>query len=104
MLRRAHAVSRGACPSRFSSASSTPSTARGRDDPDLPDDHEINHDACCRKGKGPIDEIRRNAGNDVRIREAHVIEWQAGMIAKVTVYTDVDQARSAAERLAESTR
>jgi ketosteroid isomerase-like protein len=38
----------------------------------------------------------------VRTREAHVIEWIAGTIVRVTVYTDIDEARAAAQRLTES--
>jgi ketosteroid isomerase-like protein len=37
----------------------------------------------------------------VEAREAHVSEWSAGMLARVTVCVDVDIARAAAERLAE---
>ena len=45
----------------------------------------------------------RPAGSTSRVRthEAHVIEWVAGQAARVTVYTDIDEARAAAERLAE---
>jgi ketosteroid isomerase-like protein len=38
----------------------------------------------------------------VRRREAYVLEWVEGMVARLTVYTDIDEARAAAERLAES--
>jgi ketosteroid isomerase-like protein len=46
----------------------------------------------------------RPAGSSgyVRTREAHVTEWIDGMAARVTVYTDIDDGRAAAERLAES--
>jgi ketosteroid isomerase-like protein len=37
----------------------------------------------------------------VRAREAYVHEWVDGMIARVTIYLDIDEARAAAERLAE---
>ena len=37
----------------------------------------------------------------VRPREAYVVEWMASMIARFTVYPDIDEARAAAERLAE---
>ena len=37
----------------------------------------------------------------VRAREAYVYEWVDGMIARVTIYLDIDEARAAAERLAE---
>jgi ketosteroid isomerase-like protein len=38
----------------------------------------------------------------VRIREAHIIEWVDGMVVRLTVYNDIDEARAAAERLAEA--
>jgi ketosteroid isomerase-like protein len=38
----------------------------------------------------------------VRTREAHVTEWEEGMVVKMTVYTDIDEGRAAAQRLAES--
>jgi ketosteroid isomerase-like protein len=38
----------------------------------------------------------------VRKREAYVVEWVAGMVARLTVYTDIDEGRAAAERLAEA--
>jgi ketosteroid isomerase-like protein len=34
--------------------------------------------------------------------EAHVTEWAEGMVVRVTVYGDIDEARAAAEHLAES--
>jgi ketosteroid isomerase-like protein len=34
-------------------------------------------------------------------REAHVTEWTKGMVVRVTVYTDIEEGRAAAERLAE---
>jgi ketosteroid isomerase-like protein len=37
----------------------------------------------------------------VQTREAHVTEWAEGKVKRVTVYIDVDEARAAAERLAE---
>jgi hypothetical protein len=46
----------------------------------------------------------RPAGSDayVQAREAQVSEWSAGKIVRVTVYTDVDEARAAAMRLAQA--
>jgi ketosteroid isomerase-like protein len=35
-------------------------------------------------------------------REAFVYEWVAGLIVRVTAYTDIDEAPAAAERLAEA--
>ena len=36
----------------------------------------------------------------VQTRRGSIIEWAAGMTRRVTVYTDIDEARAAAERLA----
>jgi ketosteroid isomerase-like protein len=36
----------------------------------------------------------------VQVWEAHVTEWKDGMAVRITVYTDIDEARAAAERLA----
>ena len=36
----------------------------------------------------------------IEAREAHVTEWADGLVARITVYGDVDQARAAAQRLA----
>jgi hypothetical protein len=45
----------------------------------------------------------RLPGSDagLRMRDAHVYEWVERMIVRVTLDTDIDQARAAAERLAE---
>ncbi|HST33450.1 MAG TPA: nuclear transport factor 2 family protein [Solirubrobacteraceae bacterium] len=45
----------------------------------------------------------RPAGSagSVSTREAHVAEWRAGKAVRVTVYTDLEQGRAAAMRLAE---
>jgi ketosteroid isomerase-like protein len=37
----------------------------------------------------------------VQTREAHVTQWEDGLAARITVYLDIDEARAAAERLAE---
>jgi ketosteroid isomerase-like protein len=37
----------------------------------------------------------------VQAREAHVTEWKDGLAVRVTVYGDIDEARAAAEGLAE---
>jgi len=37
----------------------------------------------------------------VQVWEAHVTEWRDGLAVRITVYTDIAQARAAAERLAE---
>jgi hypothetical protein len=38
----------------------------------------------------------------VRTREAHVVESVEGMVVRLTVYSDIDEGRAAAERLAAS--
>jgi ketosteroid isomerase-like protein len=38
---------------------------------------------------------------DVRLRFASVTEWTNGLIVRIRNYTDIDEARTAAERLAE---
>ena len=40
----------------------------------------------------------------IQAREAHVMEWENGLLARITVYIDIDQARAAAERLAQERR
>jgi ketosteroid isomerase-like protein len=42
------------------------------------------------------------AGSTARIsaREAHVTEWKDGLAVRITVYIDIDEGRTAAERLA----
>jgi ketosteroid isomerase-like protein len=42
-----------------------------------------------------------SVGGDLKMRYAQVNEWRDGLIARETLYTDVDEARAAAERLAE---
>jgi hypothetical protein len=37
-----------------------------------------------------------------RTREAYVIAWKDGVAAQETTYGDIDEARAAAERLAEA--
>jgi ketosteroid isomerase-like protein len=43
------------------------------------------------------------SASSVSTREAHVAEWRAGKAVRVTVYTDLEQGRAAATRLAEET-
>jgi ketosteroid isomerase-like protein len=43
-----------------------------------------------------------NSTGHLRRREAYVLEWVEDMIRRVTVYTDIDEGRAVAERLAES--
>jgi ketosteroid isomerase-like protein len=42
------------------------------------------------------------SGGDVRLRYAAVTEWGDGVVLRDTNYSDIDEARAAAERLAES--
>jgi hypothetical protein len=42
-----------------------------------------------------------NSTGRVQRREAYVLEWVGDMIRKTTVYTDIDEGRAAAERLAQ---
>jgi ketosteroid isomerase-like protein len=42
------------------------------------------------------------SSGEVRLRSGVVTEWVDGLIVRVTLYTDIDKARAAAERLAES--
>ena len=37
----------------------------------------------------------------IQAREAQVTEWNDGLVVRITVYIDIDEARAAAERLAE---
>jgi ketosteroid isomerase-like protein len=46
---------------------------------------------------GPV-----GSGGEVRLRYAAVEVWVEGAVARITNYTDIDEARTAAERLAES--
>ena len=41
-----------------------------------------------------------NSTSPVQRHEAYVLEWVEGMVRRTTVYTDIDGARAAAERLA----
>jgi ketosteroid isomerase-like protein len=49
-------------------------------------------------------QIARPVGSTayVRTREAHVVESVEGMVVRLTVYSDIDEGRAAAERLAAS--
>jgi ketosteroid isomerase-like protein len=52
--------------------------------------------AVVRQGGQPVGSSGR-----VQLDYASVTEWADGVVARVTHYTDIDQARAAAERLAE---
>jgi ketosteroid isomerase-like protein len=45
---------------------------------------------------GPV-----GSGGEVRLRYAAVEVWAAGVVVRMTSYSDIDEARAAAERLAE---
>ena len=47
-------------------------------------------------------QVARPVGStaDIGTREAHIVEWVEGMIARMTVYNDIEEGRAAAERLA----
>jgi ketosteroid isomerase-like protein len=49
-------------------------------------------------------QVARPVGSNeqVRTREAHVLESVEGMVVRLTVYNDIDEGRAAAERLAKS--
>jgi hypothetical protein len=44
---------------------------------------------------------RPRSSGEVRLRSGVVGEWVDGVIVRVTIYPDIDEARAAAERLAE---
>jgi ketosteroid isomerase-like protein len=44
----------------------------------------------------------RGSQGHVEIRYAAVFQWLGGLVARITNYSDIDEARAAAERLAES--
>jgi ketosteroid isomerase-like protein len=55
--------------------------------------------AVCNQGGSP-----RGSSGQVEMRFASVTEWTDGLIARVTVYPNIDDARAAAQRLAEPRR
>ena len=56
--------------------------------------HGIVFSVVCQKGRPA------NSTGHVQRREAYVLEWVEDMIRRTTVYTDIDEGRVAAERLA----
>jgi ketosteroid isomerase-like protein len=60
--------------------------------------HGIVFSVVCQKGR-PANSTAR-----VERREAYVLEWVEDTIRRVTVYTDIDEARAAAEHLAAERR
>jgi hypothetical protein len=57
--------------------------------------HGIVCSVVCQKGRPA------NSTGRVQRREAYVVEWVEDMIGQVTIYTDIDEGRAAAERVAE---
>jgi ketosteroid isomerase-like protein len=57
--------------------------------------HGIVFSVVCQKGRPA------NSTGRLERREAYVLEWVEDMVRQVTVYTDIDEAHAAAERLAE---
>ena len=51
---------------------------------------------------GVLDQRGRLVGSsgEIELRYAAVTEWEDGKIARITNYTDIDEARATAERLA----
>jgi hypothetical protein len=73
------------------------------------EDLTLEADEILELGKGVVLSIYHQEGrpiggtNYVRVRSATISEWVDGVIVRVTIYSDIDKARAAAERLAEST-
>jgi ketosteroid isomerase-like protein len=57
--------------------------------------HGIVFSVVCQKGRPA------NSTGRLERREAYVLEWVEDMVRQVTVYTDIEAGRAAAERLAE---
>jgi ketosteroid isomerase-like protein len=55
--------------------------------------------AIAHQDARPVDSPGR-----VQRREAYVLQWEGSMTSRVTTYADIDEARAAAERLAEDRR
>jgi len=71
------------------------------------EEYEMNLEESLLLGNGVVFAVAvqkgRPAGGsgEVRLRYGSVSVWENGLIVRVTNYTDIDQARVAAERLAE---
>ena len=74
------------------------------------EEYESELEGCQDLGNGVVLAVVRQdarpAGSAGRVqqRPAFVFEWVEGMVARTTVYYDLDAGRAAAERLAESRR
>jgi ketosteroid isomerase-like protein len=64
---------------------------------------EENRDLGDGMGLAVVKQRGRPAGSgfEIRMRYAAVSEWVEGLLVRITMYTDIDDARAAAERLAE---
>ena len=64
---------------------------------------EENHDLGKGTGLAVVNQTGRLAGSsvEVRMRYAAVSEWVEDLLVQITMYTDIDEARAAAERLAQ---
>jgi ketosteroid isomerase-like protein len=71
------------------------------------EDFEIEAEEVLDLGNGVVFAVLRQSvrpfggSEHVPLRAAWVYEWAAGMVVRVTTYRDIDEARAAAERLAE---
>jgi ketosteroid isomerase-like protein len=72
------------------------------------EEYEIEAEEILDLGNGVVLAVVRQGGRpagssgDVRLRYAEVVVWLDGLIAQTTSYTDIDQARADAGRLAEA--
>jgi len=71
------------------------------------EEFEIKLEECQNLGNGVVFAVARHAGRMAggtgRVQEwtIFISEWAEGIVVRVTVYIDIDEARAAAERLAE---
>ena len=70
------------------------------------EDFEIEAEELLDLGNGVAFTVLRQSGRPfggdrVQLHAAWVSEWAKGMVVRVTTYRDIDEARAAAERLAE---
>jgi ketosteroid isomerase-like protein len=71
------------------------------------EEYETELEECWDMGNGVVFAVARQAGRApdsarrIQQRPAFVSEWVEGLIVRVAVYDDIDEARNAAERLAE---
>jgi ketosteroid isomerase-like protein len=74
------------------------------------EEFEIKLEECQDLGNGVVFAVARHvgrmAGSTGRVQELPIFisEWVEGMVVRITVYIDIDEAHSAAERLAQERR